>query len=129
MSVSASERDLKLLQGVWRQIAFEENGIVDAPDDHGAPGALTTIDGHHFSVRTSTRALLLEGRFSLDATASPKAITWTDTMGPDAGRQLSAIYRLEDDRFVFIAADADMPRPTEFRTRPGLTMRSFVRDR
>lgn len=129
MRLSASEHDLKLLQGVWRQIAFEENGIADAPDDYGSPAALTIIDGRNFSVRTDTGTILLKGHFTLDATARPKAITWTDTVGLDAGKELPAIYRLEDERLLFIAADAGMPRPTEFRTRPGLTMRTFVRVR
>ncbi|WP_217638751.1 hypothetical protein [Frateuria terrea] len=37
--------------------------------------------------------------------ASPGAITWIDAIGPDAGKRLPASYRLEGDRFVFIAAD------------------------
>ncbi|MGN2251589.1 TIGR03067 domain-containing protein [Frateuria sp. GZRe14] len=119
--------DLAALQGVWRQVAFEENGVPDAPDSTGAPDALTIIDGDHFCVRTPQGEMLLEGRFMLDASVTPKAITWIDAMGPDAGMPLPASYRLEGDRFVFIAADAGAPRPTTFRTVPGLTMRSFVR--
>lgn len=120
-------RDLAALQGIWEQIAFEENGIVDAPDSTGAPGALTIITGHHFAVRTPQGELLLEGRFTLDASATPKAITWIDAIGPDAGMPLPASYRLDGDSFVFIAADAGAPQPTSFRTVPGLTMRTFVR--
>ncbi len=124
----ADERDLQALQGTWRQVAFEENGIVDAPDSHGAPGgALTTIDGHRFSVRAPDGALLLEGRFELDASTVPKAITWIDATGADKGKRLPASYELEGDRFVFIAADEGMPRPAAFRTGPGQTMRGFVR--
>lgn len=124
----ADERDLQALQGTWRQVAFEEDGIVDPPDSHGAPGgALTTIDGHHFSVCTADGELLLEGMFELDASVTPRAITWIDAMGADQGRRLPASYELEGDRFVFIAADAGMPRPVTFKTAPGLTMRRFVR--
>jgi len=121
--------DLAALQGIWQQVAFEENGVPDAPDSTGAPDALTLIDGHHFQVRTLAGELLLEGRFTLDASVTPKAITWIDAMGPDAGMPLPASYRLEGDRFVFIAADAGAARPLAFRTVPGLTMRSFVRYR
>lgn len=130
MAGASTESDLQALQGTWRQIAFEENGIVDPPDSHGAPGgALTTIDGHHFSVRTQGDELLLEGMFELDASVTPKAITWIDAMGTDKGKRLPASYELEGDRFVFIAADEGAPRPTAFRTVPGLTMRRFVRCR
>lgn len=121
--------DLAALQGTWVQVAFEENGVVDAPDNTGAPDALTIISGHHFAVRTPQGELLLEGRFTLDASATPKAITWIDATGPDAGKPLPASCRLEGDRFVFIAADENAPRPTIFRTEPGLTMRGFVRSR
>jgi hypothetical protein len=46
---------------------------------------------------------------------------------PDAGKTLPAIYKLGGDQFVFIAAEPGTPRPTEFRTRAGQTMRRFVR--
>jgi uncharacterized protein (TIGR03067 family) len=117
--------DLAALQGSWEQVDFEENGVLNPPDAHGAPGAITTFNQNHFAVRTTDGALLLEGTFELNAAA--KTVDWTDTMGADAGETLPAIYKLDGDRFVFIAADAGAPRPTEFRTRAGQTMRSFVR--
>lgn len=125
----ASASDLAALQGRWEQVGFEENGVPDPPDDHGAPGALTSICGNHFEVRTAEGELLLEGEFMLDASTTPKSITWVDSIGADAGKHLPAIYRLEGDRFAFVAADAGMPRPQTFRTRMGLTMRSFLRKR
>jgi uncharacterized protein (TIGR03067 family) len=128
-SAPDSARDLAALQGAWEQVDFEENGVRNPPDEHGAPGALTLIRGNRFEVRTTEGALLLEGSFTLDATVVPKAITWVDSIGADAGKHLPASYRLEDDRFVFIAADEGMPRPTVFSTVPGQTMRGFVRRR
>lgn len=122
-----SAADLAALQGTWEQVAFEENGIQNPPDTHGAPGAKTTITGNHFAVTTPDGHVLLEGTFTLDATTSPKSITWTDSTGPDAGKHLPASYILDADSFQFIAADEGAPRPTEFRTKPGQTMRSFVR--
>lgn len=128
-SPTVSADDLAALQGLWEQTGFEENGLIDPPDDHGAPGALTLIRGNHFEVRTIEGELLLEGDFTLDASTTPKAITWVDSIGADAGKSLPATYRLEGDRFVFVAADAGMPRPRAFRTSLGPTMRSFVRKR
>lgn len=64
-TVPASERDFQTLQGTWRQIAFEENGLVEPPDSLGANGALTTIDGDHFKVHTVAGDLLLQGRLTL----------------------------------------------------------------
>lgn len=126
-SDDATQRDLAALQGTWRQVTFEEDGVVDPPDTHGAPEALTCIEGHHFSVRMPDGRVLLFGRFELDAITTPKAITWIDSIGADEGKRLSASYQLDGDRFVFIAADEGAPRPTEFRTVSGLTMRTFQR--
>lgn len=120
--------DLAALQGDWIQTGFEEDGLVDAPDIYeGAMGAITTIAGNHFSVRNARGVVLLEGTFALDESATPKKIDWTDAIGPDAGKTLKAIYELESGRFVFVAAAPGAPRPTQFRTAPGQTLRRFAR--
>lgn len=126
---AASESDLTILQGCWKQVGFEEGGLTGSPDEHGGMGAITTIEGCRFVVHAIGGELLLEGTFTLDATVSPKAITWVDAIGADAGKHLPASYMLDSDRFVFIAADEGVPRPTVFRTEPGQVMRSFVRKR
>jgi uncharacterized protein (TIGR03067 family) len=124
-----SRHDLALLQGVWEQVGMEENGVRDPYDEHGAPGALTTIAGNHFSVHTVEGVLLLEGAFTLDASTTPRSITWIDAIGADRGKLLPASYTLDDGHFQFIAGDEGGPRPVEFRTTAGQTMRTFVRHR
>jgi len=119
--------DLQHLQGSWEQVEYEDSGICNPPDEHGAPGALTIITGHRFRVQTLEGQILLAGSFTLDADTTPKSITWIDSMGADAGKQLPASYLLDGDHFVFIAADEGAPRPTEFHTRTGETLRRFVR--
>ena len=122
-----TDPDLQALQGIWEQTALEDSGVLNPVDAHSAPGAITTIAGDQFKVTTVSGDVLLAGRFFLDSTTTPKRITWIDSMGDDAGKHLPASYRLEGDEFVFIAADEHMPRPSEFRTGPGQTMRTFVR--
>ncbi len=124
---SISDADLQALQGAWEQIALEDGGVLNPVDAHTAPGAITTISGQHFEVKTVSGEVLLAGHFTLDSSTGPKSITWVDAIGDDAGKQLPASYRLDGDEFVFIAADEHMPRPTLFRTGPGQTMRTFVR--
>ncbi|BFI95948.1 MAG: hypothetical protein RSP_14580 [Rhodanobacter sp.] len=124
-----SADDLAALQGAWEQVGLEVDGVADPPDDHSAPGALTLIRGTHFEVRTVEGERLLEGDFTLDASTAPKSITWVDSIGADAGKRLPAIYRLDGEHFVFVAADEGMPRPTAFRTSAGLVMRRFIRKR
>jgi uncharacterized protein (TIGR03067 family) len=67
-----SSRDLAALQGAWEQVHLEADGISNPPDELSPPGALTTFSGNHFAVRTTDGVLLLEGRFTLDASATPK---------------------------------------------------------
>lgn len=124
---SPSAMDYRALQGAWEQIALEDNGVLNPPDAHSAPGAITTISADRFEVVTVEGEILLSGCFVLDADTTPQSITWVDAIGADAGKSLPASYRLEGDHFVFIAADEGMPRPTVFSTGPGQTMRTFVR--
>jgi uncharacterized protein (TIGR03067 family) len=127
--VGASSRDLSTLQGTWEQIVHEVDGITNAPDIYSASGTLTTFNGNYFAVRSCEGELLLEGTFTIDALTTPKSITWVDSIGEDAGKQLPASYMLDSDRFVFIATDEGLPRPTTFRTERGQVMRTFVRRR
>ncbi|MFC3073073.1 TIGR03067 domain-containing protein [Shinella pollutisoli] len=124
---NSTARDLRMLQGEWMQVRFEENGVADAPDEHSAPGAILTIRGQAFRVAVPGAAPILEGRFVLDASTVPKSITWTDATGADAGKPLPAIYTLDGTTFTFLAADADMARPDAFGAGPGLTLRSLRR--
>jgi len=124
---SISEPVIQALRGAWEQVALEDSGVLNPPDAHSAPGALTTITGDRFEVKTVSGEVLLAGRFFLDSSTVPKRITWIDAIGDDAGKHLPASYRLEGDEFVFIAADESMPRPIAFSTGPGQTMRTFVR--
>ena len=121
--------DLAALQGTWEQVHVEADGVADPPDERSASETFMTITANHFKAHTVDGTVLLEGTFTLNAAMKPKSITWVDSMGPDAGKRLPASYILDDDSFVFIAADEGAPRPIVFRTQPGLTMRSFVRKR
>ncbi|NJJ56737.1 MULTISPECIES: TIGR03067 domain-containing protein [unclassified Pseudomonas] len=124
---SLSDPDVLALQGTWEQTSLEDSGVLNPVDAHSAPGAITTIAGDRFEVKTVSGEVLLEGRFFLDSTTRPKSITWVDAIGDDAGKHLPASYRLEGNTFVFIAADEGMPRPLSFKTSAGQTMRSFIR--
>ena len=124
---SLTDPDFQALQGRWEQTSLEDSGVLNPIDAHSAPGAITTISGDCFEVKTVSGEVLLAGRFFLDSGTVPKSITWIDSMGDDAGKHLPASYRLDGDEFAFIAADEGMPRPTIFSTGPGQTMRTFVR--
>jgi uncharacterized protein (TIGR03067 family) len=116
--------DLEALQGTWKQVAFEVDGNLLAYD---AVGTICTFTGTRFVVHARSGEILLYGSFRLDESVDPKTVDWIDDCGPDAGKVLPAIYRLEEDRFIFVAADEDMPRPVTLEAGPGLSRRVFVR--
>jgi uncharacterized protein (TIGR03067 family) len=90
--------DLARLQGRWRQIAGEADGVASIGDEYGAVGALvTTFTGTHFVVHHDDGRVVLEGDFEIDLSAH--TIDWIDSIGPDVGKRLPAIYRLDDDRW------------------------------
>lgn len=119
--------DFENLQGKWRQVRFEENGLIDPPDTHGAEGAVLTISGTGFHVAVPGGETLIEGNFVLHDLQSPKGIDWIDSMGEDAGKILPAVYRISPDSFEFAAADSGMARPVDFDGGRGITIRAFVR--
>ena len=119
--------DLKLIQGTWRQIAYERDGLKDPPDEQGwFPRG--TFDGNAFVVTLADGSIPVKGTFKIDSTCQPKAIDFTDTFGADAGKTFLAIYSLDGDRFVFCAADAGQERPQEFTTKCGQVLRINRRD-
>lgn len=123
-----NETDLNMLQGKWSQTYLEADGVAEPPnDEHSAEGAVCIFEDQEFCVVMPDNTLLLKGSFTLDPTTQPKAITWVDAIGENAGKALPSIYELTETTFKFVAADEGQPRPTEFKTVQGLTLREFVR--
>ena len=123
----AVAREMEKFQGTWRQIAHERGGVADPPDEQGWEPRVT-FTGDTFVVTLADGRTAIKGTFKLDPTQQPKAVDWTDTLGPDAGKTFPAIYSLEGDRLVFCAADEGQERPTEFRAGPGQDLRVSQRE-
>jgi uncharacterized protein (TIGR03067 family) len=119
--------EVKKLQGTWKQIAYEKDGIKEPLDEQGWEPKAAFV-GDTFIVTLADGSTPIKGTYRLDPTREPKAIDFTDTFGEDAGKTFLAIYSLEGDRFMFCAADAGQERPTEFRTRPGQVLRVSQRE-
>jgi uncharacterized protein (TIGR03067 family) len=118
----AIAEELAKLQGTWKQIACEKDGLPDAVDEFGWEPTSTFVDDTYV-VTLADGSIAIKGTFKLDPTQVPKTIDWTDTFGEDAGKTFLAIYSLEGDQLIFCAADDAQERPTEFRTGPGQVLR------
>ena len=67
----------------------------------------------------------------LDPERSPKAIDVIADGGPSRGKRVLGIYRLENDRLTICMADADQPRPREFKAEKSSrqTLMVFTREK
>ena len=121
------EEELKKFQGTWRQVGYERDGLKEPADEQGWE-PITTFAGNEFLVTLADGSIPIKGTYRIDPNRTPKTVDWTDTIGEDAGKTLLAIYSFNGDRLVFCAAYPGLPRPTEFRTRPGQVLRVLQRE-
>jgi uncharacterized protein (TIGR03067 family) len=122
-----AEKDLALLQGAWEQVRHESNGTAMSGDILDAAGTYVTFAGNDFTVTTAEGKVLSKGTFLLDAATIPRQVTWTDAVGSDQGKPISAIYTISEDEFIFVYAQDGAAKPTDFRADAGQAMRRFVR--
>jgi len=122
------EKEIAKLQGTWQQIGYERDGVREPIDDEKGWKPRMTVTGITFVVTIADGSIPIQGTFKLDPTQYPKTIDLTDTHGADAGKTFLAIYLLEDDRFVFCAADEGLKRPTQFKTKLGEVLRTMQRE-
>jgi len=120
--------EMDRLQGTWKQIGYERDGVTEPLDELGWEPRSTFV-GDTFFVTLADGSIPIRGTYKIDPTRNPKTVDWTDTTGEDAGKTLLAIYRLEEDLFTFCAVYPGLERPTEFRTRPGQVLRVSQRER
>ena len=119
-------REHRRLNGEWVQTYSNEDGVENSAEDIGL-GAISKFDDGVFTVRTSGNELVLEGSYTISPNTSPPQIDWTDSVGSDAGKTFSSIYKLTETAFVFCAVDEGMARPTSFEPKKGHTIREFSR--
>src|SRR5262245_19361418 len=120
------DEEIRRFRGVWKQIAYERDGIKEPLDEQGWEPTTMFTDSE-FVVTLADGSILIKGTYRIDPSQNPKAVDWTDTIGEDVGKTLLAIYSLQDNRLTFCAAYPGLERPTEFRTRPGQVLRVLER--
>jgi uncharacterized protein (TIGR03067 family) len=114
--------DLEEIQGTWKQIAYERDGVKEPLDEQDREPKVT-FSGNMFVVTLADGSIPIKGTFKLDPTQEPKSMDLTDTFGADAGKTFLAIYLLNCDRLAFCAADEGQNRPSSFETMLGHVLR------
>ena len=79
--------DLDEIQGDWKPIGYERDGVKEPLDEKGWEPRVT-FSGNTFVVTLADGSVPIRGTFKLDSTKQPKSMDLTDTFGADEGKHL-----------------------------------------
>jgi len=127
MSLSAhaanpkTEDDLTLLQGNWKPLQCEYQGVPQMPAD--VMKQITVVfdkNEYHLyfvdkSVMPPKVLRLALANIGLDGTTSPKTMTFEFADGPFKGQKRHGIYEIAGNQLKMCYGPVDKPRPTEFK--------------
>lgn len=107
--------DLKLLQGEWRVVAMEDDGVRASAKD--VRGMRWRVEGRTLEACDPDEELRPWATVRLDSSTNPKQIDLTLTDGPKRGKSVPGIYKIERNRLFVCAGEKPTDeRPTEFAT-------------
>ena len=111
------KEELAKFQGTWQLIAATTDG--NKATDENVRQVRVTIIGNKQTVRFRNEVIVRDVSFELDPTKTPKETTDTLSEGPNKGKQIRGIYRLDGDKLVSCVAPLGKERPDEFASLPG----------
>jgi uncharacterized protein (TIGR03067 family) len=117
--------DLDRLQGTWKRVSVISDGK-DYPE--AAAKQQLIIKGDSYTIKAQGQNDQ-EGTLKLDPAREPKQLDIMPSTGPNQGKILKGIYKLEGDRFTTCIAPPGKDRPTEFASKPGSGHGLFVNER
>ena len=100
--------------GHWRQVA----AVIDGKRVPVGPGAVLTVDSNGYTV-TANGKVIQRGKSKNDYEKNPHQSDVMVAEGPEAGKTLPQIFRIEGDVLVACIAPAGATRPTEFKCDAG----------
>jgi uncharacterized protein (TIGR03067 family) len=111
-----AKQELEKHQGTWIAVSFRRDG-------QETPGEIVRtisriVENDHVVWKRNGKSFA--GTIMvLDPGQVPKAIDVIPDGGPSRGKHVLGIYLLEDDKLTLCMADADQPRPREFKAEKG----------
>lgn len=111
------EKELKKLSGVYIMVSGEANG--DKLPEKVVKASTLTLKGTKYTVKLGDDTF--SGTQKVTPTKTPKEIDATDADGPNKGKTMLGIYKLEEGVFTVYFAPLGKDRPKEFaaKTKPG----------
>ena len=111
----ADSKDAEALRGTWLPVKAELGG--QPMPDAVLKAISLTMDKGKYDVLADGHPD--KGTYTLDETATPKAITITGTEGPNQGKTFPAIYELKDGTLRICYDLSGKKRPTAFESVAG----------
>jgi uncharacterized protein (TIGR03067 family) len=109
--------DLKLLQGSWKVVALEDDGMKAPPEV--LKGARWVFKGSEVQVAEPGEELHDKSVVKLDLSKTPKHIDLIGLGIPTRDKTWLGIYKIEKDRLVVCTGETETAeRPTDFNTGP-----------
>jgi uncharacterized protein (TIGR03067 family) len=126
----ANKKDLKAMQGDWAGDSLTRDGMAFPADD--AQALFRTVKDDSYTVYRF-RKKVGSGKFTIDATKSPREITIIPD-APPKGKPAPAIpgiYKIDGDRITMCYSTPGGKRPTKFESTEdsGLTLAVWVREK
>lgn len=110
----AAEKDLKALVGKWK-VEKAELGGQDAMS-FAKDVKLELLDGGKYKLDLLGQKD--EGTFTVDPSKSPKEMDIKGTDGPNKGKTIKCIYKIDGDTATLCYELGGDGRPTKFETKP-----------
>lgn len=119
------EEELARFQGTWQLVSAESDGV-KAPREQ-TDRIRVIIKGSRHTVMFGDKAVAGPVPFAIDPTTTPRSVVDTLEDGPNKGKQIKGIYKLEGDTLTSCVARIGEERPNEFASKPGTghTLRVF----
>jgi uncharacterized protein (TIGR03067 family) len=123
----ATSEELVKQQGTWVAVSSRRDGE-QAPEEI-VRSITRTVEEDHVIWKRDGKGFA-GTTIILDGSKNPKAIDVIPDGGPARGKRVLGIYRIEKDALTLCMADADLPRPREFKAEKGSrqTLMVFKRD-
>src|SRR5258708_4677356 len=124
----AVKKDMAALEGEWSMVSGERDGGA-VPDDLLKSAKRVTKAGE--TTVSFGDQVFMKAKYTVDPSKTPKAIDYEVSEGPNKGKKVLGIYKVDGDTATFCFAQPDKERPTKFETKEGsgLTLSTWQKSR